>query len=402
MATLTTIPAGSKDTSKRIYIQWYDSITKCSKKKVTKFVNTREGWISARKFLKEFEGKLIAKEHIEGFNLQEDKGLTFTLAFDKFIAIAGYQPKTLEMYFAMKEHWLAIHKDKYLKEYTELEYQEFQQYLREKVNLRTNSISIYTRCLKRFFNWSIEVKLLKQNIAQKVVKQVQKPVEVIPEEHLKIILDELLRRGLKQGFQLILWMYLTGCRCVDSLNMTWDKFNWIDRCFGVWNCKVKRDDILPIGDALLSLLNEIGIKKTGRLFSEYQDKDSLKFFYRVQKDLIKHGNLKVNRHYTLHQLRKSFCTRLIDNHVSLYDTAKLALHKQESTTKKHYIQVDLNRLRGELNRVNNNCSIVSRYIHCKDNEISEGRKSGDNKKTNVNLQTPIPEEVLNCLPINLN
>ncbi len=53
--------------------------------------------------------------------------------------------------------------------------------------------------------------------------------------------------------------------------------------------------------------------------------------------------------YTLHSIRKTFATSLVNNNVSIFDAMKLLRHKNVSTTMKYYTY--LNRLGNEANKV---------------------------------------------------
>lgn len=96
-------------------------------------------------------------------------------------------------------------------------------------------------------------------------------------------------------------------------------------------------DYYAIHEELYNHLMAMGPKNKGKIFP-YSGPDELDFFAHAQ------NGLKLMKHYTVHQLRKTFATRCINSGVDPYDLQKLLRHKSHSTTEKYNTEVDLKRI----------------------------------------------------------
>lgn len=347
MATLQTIPKDSEDPKKRIYLFYYDGTVQYTRKKVLKWRNNRDGWKMANQYLKEFNTKNVDERFVEEHKLEDKNGKLFTQAWDKFIEVSNYDGGTVGMYTKTCKLWLEVHENKFVKDYTTLDYMAFKSYLEKKMGYSKNSQSIYTRSLKRFFNWCIEVGFLETNIAKHAVGQELKPIKIVPENDLKLILAEIKKVGNLSGYHICLFLYLSGFRISTVLALRWNDIIWNEGVIELPNVKSKRCDIYPLTKQVENLLRSMGAKKTGKIFPEYSDHRAVsKLFNRAQQRLIRDKKINENAHYTIHQLRKSFATRMINSGLlTAYDVSLVAQHKNEQTTKRHYIKVEMERLK---------------------------------------------------------
>ena len=113
------------------------------------------------------------------------------------------------------------------------------------------------------------------------------------------------------------------------------------QCLVLWN--------LWVFVAYLSRVNGIHLRRMewiqGVLFN-YKSIHSIKFFERFRK---REGFEK----YSLHTLRKTFITKLINSGMRVYNVMNLARHRNIETTLPHYSRADLRRMRNEIsNRTN--------------------------------------------------
>ncbi|MDZ7763241.1 MAG: tyrosine-type recombinase/integrase [Melioribacteraceae bacterium] len=106
----------------------------------------------------------------------------------------------------------------------------------------------------------------------------------------------------------------------------------------------KESDSLPLYEELENFLTSEFPNIKGKIVP-YKDRSSFKFFRRF---LEKEGY----PHYTLHELRKTFISRLVNSgKFSIFDIQKIARHKDIRTTQKSYIELDMKRIGTNINDV---------------------------------------------------
>lgn len=200
------------------------------------------------------------------------------------------------------------------------------------------TIAIYFRHMQAFFNWMLD----KSYVAKVYFKR-----EEIQERGIRPLsndqFDNILKHCSNEEQRFILtFMIRTGFRVSEAVNLEWEDIDFERNIIFVKNTKGKRVDEFPISDKLRDFL--LPKKSTGKVFS-YKDRHSLRFFKRIVKNLGYNDVM-------LHDLRKTFCCRLVNdaNPVSIYDASKLMRHKSIRETEKFYAQVNQERLRGEADK----------------------------------------------------
>lgn len=132
-----------------------------------------------------------------------------------------------------------------------------------------------------------------------------------------------------------------------ALSLKWEDIDWVNGFITASNVKKDREFFFPITDDLERLLNEIGVKKTGKVFN-YTNSE-IRFFRRLQDSLLKNkdGPL-ISKRYTLHQLRKTFITKLLEHGIPIHTVKALADHSNIQTTINYYAAVNVKKLKEEL------------------------------------------------------
>ena len=127
--------------------------------------------------------------------------------------------------------------------------------------------------------------------------------------------------------------------------LEWKHIDWTNGFIITPNVKRSREFFFPLTNDIRNLLEKIGIKKEGKIFdySIY----GLRFFPRVQRRLIKENILQ--KEYSLHQLRKTFITKLLEKGISIHKVRALADHTDIKTTLNYYASVNVRQVGEELN-----------------------------------------------------
>jgi integrase len=146
----------------------------------------------------------------------------------------------------------------------------------------------------------------------------------------------------------------TGCRRGELFTLTWADVDLNQRVINIraFNTKTMRARSVPISDRLAAEFE--------RLRQSVESEDSANNLVFGISDNIKHSWTTATKKAGIqglrfHDLRHTFCTRLIEAGMPIDEVAKLAGHTQINTTYKHYLNTTastLDRARQALNKVN--------------------------------------------------
>jgi integrase len=310
----------------RYYNPWKGESVSCS----TGLILDRENIAQARK-LREQAKKNIKERKL----IPVSEFITPSQLFEKLLENKELSEKTIYVYDTAISHLNEAVLQKALPVYSHNDFEVLKKYwVTNKYS--QNSQSMYSRALDTLFRYGIKCGVLRVNPVIKVPPVKKKP-KGIPKEDLDKIL-ELLRNRNESGYRLIKFLYLSGLRIGESLNLDWADINFETKLCRVNNTKVHReDDCIPLHQALLDFLNSFPQPHEGKVFP-YSSPSSTRFFDRVQHSLFG------EKRYCLHQLRKSFISTLINQGLQPTEVKSLARHKSVNTTYDYYADIDLNRI----------------------------------------------------------
>jgi len=207
-----------------------------------------------------------------------------------------------------------------------------------KLQINKNSIASYFNKLSVIFKYFVEEGWAVENpITRKKLEP--KEIVIIPDKELEQILLVLQSRN-RTHYKFIAMLLLTGLRTSELINLSFDDIDFKRNIMKVNNEKAGRIDLLPLHTDLREFLLNEWTNYTGRLFN-YKGRDSLKFFRRF---LRREGF----NHYSLHTLRKTYISKLINSGLSVFDVMTLARHKKIQTTLQHYTAADIQRMGNEI------------------------------------------------------
>lgn len=325
----------------KLYLRYYDKISGKKIDKTLGLPNIREGLRQAKEQKKLFEANLLDKYY--SLKTLIKNRMTIDEAAELFSEIKKHSKGTIKTIRLAKTHLINATNKKYIADYDRLDFMKFSKYLSSLENdgkkLSQNSKSIYSRTLKSMFNWLKDANLVKHNYVV-VEKSENKQIETIPLDDFERIKKFLFETN-KNGYFFIRLLELTGLRRSSAIALLWEQIDFENKNICIENVKKDRKFIFPLTDEIISLLKEMGHKETGKVFA--YSKDGLKFWYRVL------DKLGIKKYYGLHQIRKTFISKLANSGVSLYDVATLADHRSIQTTYKFYAKNNIERLRNVLN-----------------------------------------------------
>jgi integrase len=331
----------------KLWFRYYDPFSKRTKERSTGLDAITKNISAARQMRDEFRNevrKLKDELDYRGYNPLSE-------ALEEYLSVVQYRSKTEWLMRRAVGLLIEVIGDVPVQSVTAEDYNRLQYHF-SWTGFSQNSKSIYSRQLYTFFQYQVKAKFLSENPITPV-KSENKIPEAIPKSDLQTILDYLQGNNI-EGYWIIKFMYLTGLRISEAISLTWNDIDLEEGIMYVNNIKVKRRDPRPLLSPALELLREIKAATNRKKVFLYTN-TSCVFFYRAQAKLWgerdSKGRLKKKaiRKYHLHQLRKSFLSKLVEDGVSLEDAQVLAGHKDTRTTLKYYIQHNLKKI---ANRVN--------------------------------------------------
>lgn len=195
-----------------------------------------------------------------------------------------------------------------------------------------NTLASYNKVLRMFFNFLVEQGYVEKNFIANI-KYSPKAIRIIPDE----VMDNILEKSKSniKHYRLIYFLYQTGFRLSEALNLKWEDVQFENRIIIIRNAKDGTDNLFPLTDQLAAFLKEFR-SNDGKVFG-FNSKYGISWLRK-----------KFFRDYSFHDIRRTFATRLLKNNVNPYKVMKLMRHKDFKTTMNHYAYIDTLSLGNEL------------------------------------------------------
>ena len=147
-----------------------------------------------------------------------------------------------------------------------------------------------------------------------MTKEMPQAVGIIPEKEMIQILAKLKEKNRKH-YRAIYFLAATGFRASELLNLKFEDIDLRKNLIALKNSKCESIDYFSIYPALREfIINEF--RERERKVFDFKNRHSLKFFERFLKN-------EGFNHYTLHALRKTFISRIINSGVPIQDVMKI-------------------------------------------------------------------------------
>lgn len=224
-----------------------------------------------------------------------------------------------------------------------------------------NTLASYNKTLRIFFNFLVEREYIKKNIVPNI-KYEPKVVRIIPDEVMDKILEKA--RTNPKHYRFLYFLKETGFRVGEAISLQWEDIEFENKRIVLRNTKGKRDDEFPLTDSLSEFLESFR-QSSGSVFG-FQNTFALSWLRK-----------KYFLHFTFHDIRRTFATKLLANNVNPYKVMKLMRHKDFKTTMQHYTYIQTLALRDELDKVQGSKGSKS------DKFIPENTGLSQNRETNV-------------------
>ena len=164
---------------------------------------------------------------------------------------------------------------------------------------------------------------------------------------------ESLRKAMWDAYDLAILLLDTGARYSEIARLEWKQVSLMERTINLWRPKVQNESVLFMTDRVYDVLNRRSQERT-QCLHVFQNKKGERRGYAGQslrKALKRAGLLG----FTIHTLRHTHATRLVQNGVSLYEVKEVLGHTDIKTTMR-YAHLDrsdvLRRTRDVINGLN--------------------------------------------------
>ncbi len=215
--------------------------------------------------------------------------------------------------------------------------EEFDKYMK----VSKGSIEIIFRHLRIIFEYFRKMRYIDFNPVTRK-QSVEKKINVISREEMDLIL-KLLKKQNENQYKTIKLLIMTGLRVSELIRLEFEDIDFKRNIIYIKNNKGKRIDQFPLYRELRIFLESEWEELTGKV-CPYKSKESLSFF----RHFLRRNNF---RHYSIHEIRKTFLSRLANAGMSLFDVQKIARHKDIRTTQKYYLEAEYERIGNRINDV---------------------------------------------------
>lgn len=289
---------------------------------------------------------LVNKEkHIKA--LPAEPAIIKIKQFKEWMRVKRYSESTVNTYIDTLNVFFFFYRDKDLEEITNADVQHFNMlYILEK-NLSVSYQRQFINALKLFYSQTIKKKIIVEELERP--RKERKLPNVLSKQDVAAILKATNNIKHKAALSLI---YACGLRRGELLNLTLHDVDSKRNLLLIKQAKGRKDRIAPLPDKVINLLREYykQYKPKRYLFEGWKEgeKYSEKSIEQVLKKSITLANIR--KPVSLHWLRHSYATHLLENGTDLRYIQEILGHKSSKTTEiyTHVSAKQLNKIKSPI------------------------------------------------------
>lgn len=226
------------------------------------------------------------------------------------------------------------------KNYRDITTNDIKYYLvmyQQRRKITVNTVVNLKRFLGAFFSWAQEEEYIDRNpvAAIRGIKTIDKPIEYLTPDEVEAMRDACQTAREKALVDLLL---STGLRVSELEGLTLDTVNLTAKEAVVYMPKTRKYKTVFISaKACRHLRDYIGSRTTGPVFLSERKPYGMMHKEAFQRELqAVASRAGLHKHVTVHLLRKTFATMMLQNGCALETISELLGHANTAMTQKHY------------------------------------------------------------------
>lgn len=347
MASLYT-----RSDSPYIWLRYYDKNEADPRKRrksiSTKLESNQKGWKAARDLKRRVEAAFVQKELFVKSGIELRRKLLLSEGLAEFlIQKPDIAENTKDAYNLATNHMIFACTNKDIADYFDRDFSDLIKYFHKK-GFSQATMGIHTRHLFALWNYFIKKKYVSENVIQKI-QAPKGSAEAISKQEMKKILNYFKESNIEH-YNLVYFLLLTGFRISSALIQSWESVDLKNNLITATNVKARNKKFyFPIHPELKELLKSMHPQKNGRLFHQYSLGESPVFWKRTIEKLHRRG--LIGKKYTLHHIRKTFTSWMVNAGVDQALLVKLLDHSSFRVTDEHYTQMETRLLSSQFKKL---------------------------------------------------
>ncbi|GGD82283.1 integrase [Emticicia aquatilis] len=298
--------------SKEIILQYKPNISKAEINQY--FARFRKSWSNKPTYSEIYKHPIIAEL---GQNMR----------------VRNYSHKTITNYRSQLIKLIHYFHDTELKNITKAQFEQYLDFLVSKRKLSASSLNTVINAYKYYRENMLGLEKTSYFEMPRIIKAKQLP-KVLSKEEVELILQKTTSLKYRAIFSLI---YSTGIRIGEATNLKIADINRYNKTIFIKNGKGKKDRYVALSDKILSLLREYYAAHRPKEYlfeNEFEDEPlSERSIQIVFSNVVK--QCKLNKEASVHTLRHSFATHLLESGVNIRYIQELLGHSDIATTMRY-------------------------------------------------------------------
>lgn len=252
---------------------------------------------------------------------------------EQHMQIRNYSFKTINNYRSQLIRMIHYFGPKELKDINKETFENYLAYLVNKCKLGGSSLNTVINAYKYYRENLLNERTRSYFSMPKIIQSKQLP-EVLSKEEVALILEKTKNLKYRAVFSLI---YSTGMRISEASNLKISHINRYNKTILIKNGKGKKDRYVMVSEKILALLREYykAYRPKDYLFENEYDREqiSIRTIQAVFTNTI--HNCRIQKQATIHTLRHSFATHLLESGVDIRYIQNLLGHADIKTTMRY-------------------------------------------------------------------